>query len=76
MSEVQAQDVELDTDGIEETSIDVEQPSTVAEATATPEVDLGYTDPVNNDKAKLSKSRKVQIIYKTCQKKRKKELIS
>ena len=51
MSEVQAQDVELDTDGIEETSIDVEQPSTVAEATATPEVDLGYTDPVNNDKA-------------------------
>ena len=51
MSEVQAQDVELDTDGIEEASIDVEQPSTVAEATATPEVDLGYTDPVNNDKA-------------------------
>ena len=53
MSEVQAQDVELDTDGIEETSIDVEQPSTVAEATATPEVDLGYTDPVNNDKAEV-----------------------
>jgi len=53
MSEVQAQDVELDTDGIEETSIDVEQPSTVAEATATPEVDLGYTDPVNSDKAKV-----------------------
>jgi len=53
MSEVQTQDVELDTDGIEETSIDVEQPSTVAEATATPEVDLGYTDPVNNDKAEV-----------------------
>lgn len=53
MSEVQAQDVELDTDGIEEASIDVEQPSTVAEATATPEVDLGYTDPVNNDKAEV-----------------------
>ena len=53
MSEVQAQDVELDTDGIEEASIDVEQPSTVAEATATPEVDFGYTDPVNNDKAEV-----------------------
>ena len=53
MSEAQVQDVELDTDGIEESSIDVERPSTTEESIATPEVDLGYTDPVNNDKAEI-----------------------
>ena len=53
MSEVQVQDVELDTDGVEESSVDVEQPSATEESTATPEVDLGYTDPVNNDKAEI-----------------------
>jgi hypothetical protein len=53
MSEAQVNDVELDLDDAEESSIDVEQPSTVEESTATPEVDLGYTDPVNNDKAEI-----------------------
>ena len=53
MSEAQVQDVELDTDGVEESSVDVEQPSTTEESTATPEVDLGYTDPVNNEKAEI-----------------------
>jgi hypothetical protein len=52
MSEAQVQDVELDTDDVEESSVDVEQPTT-EESTATPEVDLGYTDPVNNDKAEI-----------------------
>jgi len=53
MSEAQVQDVELDTDDVEESSVDVEEPSATEESTATPEVDLGYTDPVNNDKAEI-----------------------
>ena len=53
MSEAQVQDVELDTDDVEESSVDVAQPSATEESVATPEVDLGYTDPVNNDKAEI-----------------------
>tara|TARA_R100000963_G_C4644123_1_gene107926 strand:+ start:1194 stop:2096 length:903 start_codon:yes stop_codon:yes gene_type:complete len=55
MSEAEAQvkDVELDTDDVEESSVNVEQSSTVEESTETPQVDLGYTDPVNNDKAEV-----------------------
>jgi hypothetical protein len=51
MSEAQVQDVELDTDDVEESSVDVEQPTT-EESTATPEVDLGYTDHAENNKIK------------------------
>ena len=58
MSEAQVQDVELDTDDVEESSVDVEQPSTTEGSTATPEVDLGYTDPVNNDKAEIVEEEK------------------
>jgi|TARA_X000001382_G_scaffold27165_1_gene17490 hypothetical protein len=60
MSEAQVNDVELDLDDAEESSIDVEQPSTAEESTATPEVDLGYTDPVNNDKAEIVEEEKPQ----------------
>jgi len=60
MSEAQVQDVELDTDDVEESSVDVEQPSTTEGSTATPEVDLGYTDPVNNDKAEIVEEEKTK----------------
>ena len=52
MSEVQVKDVELDTDGVEESSIDVAEP-VVEESEQTPEVDLGYNDPVSKDEAKV-----------------------
>jgi len=52
MSEAQVQDVELDTDDVEESSVDVEEPSATEESTATPEVDLGYTDHAENSKIK------------------------
>ena len=52
MSEAQVKDVELDTDGVEESSINIEEP-VAEESSATPEVDLGYTEPVSKEEAKV-----------------------
>ncbi len=56
MSEAQVNEVELDTDEVEESSIELEETSNNSEEpAATPQVDLGYTDPVNNEKAEIVK---------------------
>ena len=51
MSEVQQQEIELDTDGIEEESVQVDpveqEPESVKDAVG--EVDLGYKDPIKED---------------------------
>ena len=52
MSEAQVQDVELDTDDVEASSVNVEEP-VAEESSATPEVDLGYTEPISKEEAKI-----------------------
>jgi hypothetical protein len=61
MSEAQVKDVELDTDGVEESSINVEEP-VAEESSATPEVDLGYTEPVSKQEAKVVKEEKKRLL--------------
>ena len=55
------QDVELDTDGVNEESVSVEQPQEPDEAFSKKEdVDLGYTNPIQDKKLRhnLKKKRK------------------